>query len=143
MKFKAKLELHGKTATGIEVPEDVVHKLSGGKRVPVVVTINKHSYRSTVSVMRGQYLLPVAAEHREAAGIEAGQLVTVDVVPDGAERTVDVPDYLAKALDKAKARKAFDALSYTNRKEHVRSVESAKAEETRQRRIDKIIASLK
>ena len=53
MKFTATLELHGKTATGIEVPEDVVTGLGAGKRPPVRVTINGHTYRSTIAAYNG------------------------------------------------------------------------------------------
>jgi hypothetical protein len=142
MRFTTTLQLHGKTATGIDVPPEVVEALGQGKKPKVVVTINGHSYRSTVAVMGGQHLVPVAAEHRAAAGVEAGQVVEVDLEPDTAPREVDVPAELAEALAAAGKREAFDALSYTNRKEHARQVTSAKAEATRDRRIAKVLASL-
>ena len=69
MRFTTTLQVMGKTATGIEVPEDVVAALGQGKKPRVHVTIGGHTYRSTVAVMGGRFLLPVAAEHRAAAGV--------------------------------------------------------------------------
>src|SRR6478735_3232727 len=130
MKFRAKVQLNGKTATGIEVPQKTFEGLDGGRRAKVVVTINGYSYRSTVGPYGGRVMLPLAAEHREGAGVEAGQTVSVELVLDTAERTVDVPKDLAAALKAAGVRAQFDALSYTNRKEHVRAIEDAKKPET-------------
>ena len=142
MKFRATLELHGKTATGITVPPDVVETLGGGKRPAVTVTLKKHSYRTTIAPMGGVFLIPVSAEHRDAAGIKAGDLLDVNVELDEAPREVEVPADLAAALKKAGLLKAFDALSFTRRKEAVVAVESAKKQETRERRIEKVVADL-
>ena len=144
MRFTATIELGGKTATGIPVPEEVVLGLGRGKRVPVVVTIGGHSYRSTIAAYNGAYMLPLAAEHREAAGVAAGQEVEVDVEVDDAPREVEVPEDLAVALAAdAAAQAAFDRLSYSNKRRIVLSVEGAKAAETRARRIDKALAELR
>jgi uncharacterized protein YdeI (YjbR/CyaY-like superfamily) len=88
-------------------------------------------------------MLPLAKEHRDAAGVKAGDRVEVTLELDSAPRTVDVPDDLAAALAaQPGARTAFDDLAYSVRKEHVRQVETAKAQETRERRIAKIVAGL-
>ena len=143
MKFRAQLQLHGKTATGLTVPAEVVAGLGAGKRPAVVVTLNRHTYRSTIASMGGQFLLPVSAEQRELAGVAAGDWVTVTVELDQAPRTVEVPADLAAALAKQKgARAAFDAAAPSARKEFVRQVETAKAAETRARRIAAIVAKL-
>jgi len=142
MKFRATLELHGKTATGITVPPDVVESLGGGKRPAVTVTLKKHSYRTTIAPMGGVFLIPVSSEHRSAAGIKAGDLLDVVVELDAAPREVEVPADLAAALKKAGLLKAFDALSFTRRKEAVVAVESAKKQETRERRIEKVVTDL-
>jgi hypothetical protein len=142
MRFTTTLQLHGKTATGIDVPEEVVAALGQGKKPKVVVTVNGYSYRSSVAVMGGQSLVPLAAEHRTAAGVEAGQVIEVDLELDTAPREVEVPEALAAALDAAGKRAAFDALNYTTRKEHARSVTEAKQEATRERRIAKVVDSL-
>jgi hypothetical protein len=144
VKFTAPLVLHGKTATGFEVPAEVVTALGAGKRPPVKVTINGYTYQNTVAPMGGQFLIGVSAEHRKGAGVAAGDLLTVELELDAAPREVVPPQDLVAALDaEPGARGRFDALSYTMRKEHTRSVESAKAEATRLRRIEKIVADLR
>jgi hypothetical protein len=141
--FRAIVELAGKTATGVTVPEEAVAALNSGKRVPVVVSINGYSYRSTVSVYAGVYALPIAAEHREAAGIKAGEIIEVQLQLDRAPREVEVPEALAEALAATPAAKAaFEKLSFSNKRMHVLSVAGAKTEETRRRRIEKVIKAL-
>ena len=132
-----------KSATGIPVLDEVIAALGAGKRPPVVVHIGGHSYRSTVAAYGDVYMLPLSQAHRTAAGVEAGQSVEITLELDTQPRTVDVPDDLAAALAEPPGlREAFDALSYSARKEHVRQVTTAKAAETRQRRIAKIVAGL-
>jgi hypothetical protein len=143
VKFRATLEQHGKTATGISVPEEVVEALGGGRRAAVVVTINGHSYRSSIAVMGGQVLVGVSAENRAAAGVSAGDVLDVDLTLDTAPREVEVPDDLAKALTKAPAaKKAFEALTYSNKRRYVLAIDAAKTAETRERRIAKTVAEL-
>ena len=143
MKFRATVELGGKTATGIEVPENVVAALGSGSRPPVTVTIGGHTYRTTVARMGGRFLVPLSAENRTAAGVAAGDQVDVDIQPDTGPREVEVPADLAAALahDQA-ARATFDGLSYTHRKEWVRWIEEAKKAETRATRLVKTVESL-
>jgi hypothetical protein len=142
MRFRAEVELHGKTATGIAVPASVVEALGAGKRVPVTVTIDEYSYRTTIAPMNGVYLIPLAAENRTGAGVWAGKVVDVDIERDTAPREVAVPADLAEALDAAGVRAAFDALSYTRRKEYAVAVEGARQPETRRARIEKAVAEL-
>lgn len=144
MRFHATLELAGKTATGIEVPAEVVAALGPGKRPAVVVTINAYSYRSTVAPMGGRFMLPVSAEVRERAGIAAGDTVEVALALDSAPREVVVPpDFAAALAGDAAAASAFEALSYSNRRRHILAVEGAKTPETRQRRIAGALAALR
>ncbi len=144
MKFQTTIRMEDGSVTGIEVPGSYVEDLGGGKRPPVVVTVNgTYSYRSTVVPYAGKILFPLAAEHRNAAGLKVGDTIEITLTLDTAPRTVDVPADLADALEKAGLRAAFDKLSYTNRKEHVRSIEEAKAADTRLRRIAKTLDSLK
>jgi hypothetical protein len=143
MRFRAVLELGGKTATGIEVPADVVAALGSSKRPAVQVTINGFSYGSTVAPMGGRFLLPVSAENRAGAGIAAGDEVDVELVLDTSPRVVTVPEDLQAALDAdPTAVQRFAALSYSNQRAHVLSVEGAKAAETRARRVAKVIDTL-
>jgi hypothetical protein len=143
VKFRTVLEQAGKTATGIHVPDGVVEGLGAGKRPPVRVTINGYTYRSTVASMGGRFMVGVNAQNREAAGVAGGDTIDVEIELDTAPREVAVPPDLAKALKKdAKAKKTFDALSNSNKGWHVQSIEGAKTDETRQRRIAKSMAAL-
>lgn len=141
MRFETVMFRQGNN-TGIPVPPDVVEGLGGGKRAAVVVTVNGYSYRSTLAVMGGRHLIPFSSDKRAASGIAGGDAITVDLELDTAPRTVDVPEDLAAALSAAGARAAFDALSPSARKAHVSNVETAKAAETRTRRIEAIVSAL-
>lgn len=127
-------------AMGIEVPPAIVEGFGQGKRPKVSVTLKGYTYRSTVSVMGGRFMLPLAKVHREAAGVKGGDKVEVTLELDTAPREVEVPKDLAAALKKAGARAAFDKLAFTHRKEHVRAIEEAKKPETRASRIEKAVA---
>ena len=136
------MELGGKTATGIPVPDDVIEALGSGNRPPVTITINGYTYRTTAVRMGGRFFVPLSAENREGAGVAAGQSIGVDIEPDTAPREVTLPDDLAAAMDDV-ARAAYDGLSYTHRKEWVRWVEEAKKPETRAIRVEKTVAGLR
>ena len=139
MKFEAILEKHEKfDATGVTIPFDV-EEVFGSKKPPVKVRINDAEYRSTIFRMKGKYLLVVPRLFREAAGVKAGERVTVEIERDTEERTVDVPDDLAQALSEAGLTGAFAKMSYTHRKEYANSVTEAKKPETRARRIAKAV----
>jgi len=144
VRFRTTIEQAGKTATGIQVPEEVVQALGSGKRPAVTVTINGYSYRSTVAVLGGRYMVGVSAEHRAGAGVAGGDEVDVDIDLDTAPREVTVPPDLAAALDtEPEARRTFDGLSYSNQSWHVLQVEGAKTDETRQRRIARSVDLLR
>jgi hypothetical protein len=137
------VQAEGKQATGLRVPPEVVATLGSHKKPPVKVTIADYTYRSTIAAYADNvFMLPLAAEHRETAGVKAGDEVEVTLELDQEPRTVEVPEDLASALEGAGLTAAFDRLSYSVRKEYVRQVESAKAQETRERRIASIVAKL-
>ncbi|MFC4119085.1 YdeI/OmpD-associated family protein [Nonomuraea zeae] len=143
MRFRSTIELGGKTATGFEVPAEVVEGLGSGKRPAVTVTIGSYTYRSTVAPMGGRFMLPLSAENREGAGVAAGDAVEVDVELDTAPREIEVPGDLAAALDLVPEAKAFfESLSYSRRRRWVLAVEAAKKPETRQRRVADTVAKL-
>ncbi|MFC0540429.1 YdeI/OmpD-associated family protein [Kutzneria chonburiensis] len=144
MRFRTTVLLGGKTATGLVVPAEVVEALDAGRQPKVHVTIGGHTYRSTVAVRGGQFLIPLSAENRTAAGVAAGDEVEVELMLDTAPREVEVPADLAEALasDPA-ARKVFDGLPFTHRKEYVRWIEEAKKPETRANRVTKTVEKLK
>jgi hypothetical protein len=134
----------GGTKTGIEVPEEVVTGLGGGKRPKVAATINGYTWRTSVAPMGGKFMVGVSAEVKQATGVGAGDEIEIDLELDTAPRTVEVPADLARALDAdPAARRAFDALNYSNQRRHVEPLAAAKSPETRQRRITKIIDTLK
>lgn len=144
MHFRAVLEQTGKTATGITVPDEVLAGLAAGKKPAVKVTVNDYTYRSTVATMGGVFKIPVSAEVREAAGVEAGDELDVEIELDTAPREVVLPDDFAAALVAEPAAQAtFDRISYSERRWFVLGIEDAKTPETRQRRIDKAIERLR
>jgi len=127
---------------GIEVPEEVVLGFGAGRRVPVTVTLNGHTYPSTVASMGGRFLVPVSKEMRQAAGVAGGEEHEVVLEHDTSTRAPEVPVELADALEAAGLRATFDALAPSRSKEHVRSVNEAKGAATRERRVAKVVASL-
>ena len=134
----------GKTTATVIMTQEQVDELRGSPgrgRVMVAIRYGGRTFRTSVSVYRGKWMMVVNAEMREGGLAPAGTY-EVDIEVDTAERTVEVPADLAAALTSAGVKKAFDALAYTHRKEHVRSVEDAKRPETRARRIEKVVDAL-
>jgi hypothetical protein len=143
MRFHTTIELGGRTATGFAVPDEVVTGLGAGRRPAVRVRIGDHTYRSTVAVMGGRYMVPLSAENRASAGVAAGDEVDVEIELDTEPRELRVPADLRAALDEHPvARARFDRLSYSNKQRYVIPIESAKTPETRQRRIAKTVTTL-
>jgi antitoxin component of MazEF toxin-antitoxin module len=143
VKFTTTIFLDGNN-TGIEVPADVMSALGTAKRIPVVVTVGGHSYRSSVAPYKGRLVISLSSANRQAAGVAGGDEVEVELQPDTAPRTVTLPAELAHAFaDDATAKARFDALSYTNQNRIVLSVESAKTDVTRARRVDAALAELR
>ena len=138
VRFEAMLERHG-SGSAVAVPVDVP-EVFGRVRAPVVVTVNGHTWRSTLMRYGGRDLLGISRANREAAGIAAGDTIAVKLMSDDAPRTVDVPGDLAAALDAAPgARAAFDGAAFTHRREWVEWVEEAKRPETRARRVRGVV----
>lgn len=143
LKFSTILLLAGKTATGMEIPPEIIEKLGAGKKPPVKVTINGFTYRSTVAVMGGAFMVGVNAENRIGAKVKGGDKIDVTIGLDTEERVVDIPADFQKILNKnPDAKKKFATLSYTKKKELVVPIADAKTEETKQRRIEKALSML-
>ena len=143
MRFRTTMQSAGKTALGFEIPPEVVESLGAGKRPPVLVTINGYTYRNTVAVYGGVYMIGVSAENRAPAKVKGGDEVEVDLELDTAPREVVVPPELQAALDAdLAARATFDKLSYSNKSWHALQVTGTNNPETRSRRIEKSIAAL-
>jgi hypothetical protein len=144
VKFRAKVLLAGKTATGVEVPAKVVEGLRSTKRPLVRVTINGYTYRSAIAPMGGTYMLGISEDVRSNAHVSAGDTVDVDIELDTEKREVEVPPELAKALAKdPRAKKYFDSLSYSGKIRLVAPIANGKTSETREKNVAKAMQELK
>ena len=144
MRFKTKILTAGKTATGIEVPADIIEALGSSKKPAVSVTLNGYTYRSTVAVMGGKFMVGVSADVRDKASVKGGDTVTVNIELDTKPRDVDVPVELRRALAKdAKAKRTFEALSYSRKRLLIDPIARSKTAETRERNLVKALAALK
>ncbi|WP_285114347.1 YdeI/OmpD-associated family protein [Leifsonia sp. fls2-241-R2A-40a] len=141
--FRATILQARKTATGIPVPDEVVAELGAGKKPAVTVRLGSYEYRSTIARMGEQYLIPLSAEHRAASGVSAGDEVDVVVVLDVLPREVPLPPEVREAFESDPAlERAYAALSYSRQRALVEPVDQAKTAETRQRRVEKVLAEL-
>ena len=141
--FTATLGGEDGTVPAVIVPFDV-QAAYGQARPKVKVTVNGVTLRTTVAVYGGRSYIGFRREICEAAGLQLGKTITVAIELDAEPRVVDVPPDLARALAKhASARKWFDALSYSHRREHAQWVAEAKKPETRARRIARVIEMLR
>jgi hypothetical protein len=143
-RFRTSLLAAGKTATGIEVPPELIERLGAGKRPAVVVTIGSCTYRTTVGVMGGRSLIPVSAGNRRQAGIAAGDDIDVALELDTAPRPRRASRRPRRSPQPGRC--GTPVLRRTVRqpeKWHVQQVESAKTPETRQRRIGKSMEMLR
>lgn len=129
---------------GLEVPAEVVKALGSEKRPRVRITVNGHTWQSRIAIMRGRYLIGFSKANRAAAGVDTGDTVEVEIEVDDEPPVFAEPEDLARALDAdATARAAFDRLSPSGRRRHIHSVDGAKNPETRVRRIDKVLETLR
>ena len=144
MRFRARVLLGGKTATGVEVPAKVVDALGSTKRPPVRATINGYTYRSSIAPMGGTFMLGISEDVRSNAHVAAGEMIDVDVELDMHPREVEVPPELARALAKdVKVKKYFETLSYSGKLRLVAPIANAKTAETRERNVAKAMDELK
>ena len=139
MRFHTTILPAGKTATGIEVPPEVVDGLGA-----VRVTINGKTYRSTIASRQGRYLVGVSAKNRELTGVAAGDEVAVEIELDTESREVTLPsDFVAALATHPEARRFFDGLTHSQRRAFVEPIEDAKKPETRERRIKRAVTALR
>lgn len=131
---------HGNHAA-LEIPDEILKALNTNKRAPLKITINGYTYQSTATGVDGKCMVVFPEKDRAGAKAKAGDVVEVTLELD-TERNVDVPEELIQALKKNQLKETFDALSYSKRKEFARQVTEAKAEETKLKRIHKVIDSL-
>jgi bifunctional DNA-binding transcriptional regulator/antitoxin component of YhaV-PrlF toxin-antitoxin module len=131
-----------KNHASIAIPDEVLSKLGTNRRAPLKVTINGHTYQSTATAVDGECRVVFPQKDRDAAGAKADDIITVTLELDSGVREVDVPSELTQALQTSGLTEVFAALTYSKRKEFARQVSEAKAEETRVKRIAKVIESL-
>lgn len=141
--FHTTIKQTGKNTTGIAIPPDIIDALAGGKKPLVCITMNGQTYRSSVASMGGSYMVSLTAENRDLTGVQGGDEIDVTIELDTEPRIYELPDDLAAALaTKSGATEAFHASAPSKRKEFVRQVNDAKTQETRDRRIAKIVDQL-
>ncbi|MDB5185291.1 MAG: hypothetical protein JWN38_1099 [Candidatus Saccharibacteria bacterium] len=126
----------------IEIPDKNLAEIGGNKRAPLKITINGYTYQSTATGVDGKCMVVFPTRDRDASGAAAGDRITVTLELDDGYRHVDVPDALKDALAVNGLSEVFHDQTYSKRKEFAKQVGDAKAEETRARRIEKIIAQL-
>jgi Bacteriocin-protection, YdeI or OmpD-Associated/Domain of unknown function (DUF1905) len=129
--------------TGIEVPAENIAALGSSRKPAVKVNLSGYEYQSTVAVMGGKFMIPLSATHRAASNLKGGDPITVTLELDTSSRDVELPSDLAAAFEKSKLMAAFEKSAPSKRKEFVRQVMEAKTDETRARRIEKIVTQLK
>ena len=139
MKFKAEIFTGGGNTAGFWIPEEVMKSLGDKKRVPVVVTLNGYSYKSTIASYDGKQAIGISIENRENAGVKIGDTLEIDVKVDDQPRIVEVPEIVKTQLEKnSVAKEIFEKLSYTHKKEYVKWIIDAKKEETKMARLSKL-----
>ncbi len=143
MELHAELRATGGTTTGFPIPDEFVTSLGGGGRPKVKVVVRGYEFQSSIARMGGSYWLGMSADRRTAAGVAAGDELDLEITLDTGERTLDVPEDLARALAADQTAQTFwDTLSYSKKQWHVLQVTGAKAAETRAKRVTKSVEML-
>jgi hypothetical protein len=146
-KLRFKVTIQGREVGAVAAiipPGDLVATFGARGRVPVRGTINGFPYRSSLMPYDGVHMMPVNKALREGAGAGPGDIVEVVMERDVEERTVEAPPQLKKELAKSKTAQAnWEKMSFTNKKEMANCIREAKQEETRVRRLAKVVGILK
>lgn len=144
MRFHTTVLSTGKNTTGIEISEDVLAELGGGRRPAVTVAINGYTYRTTVGSSEGRAMISVSSDVRQVAGVAAGDNVEVTVELDTSPREIEVPQELTAALpEDGVARDAFDGLSNSKKQQLTLPISRAKTDQTRIRNVEKALITLR
>jgi Bacteriocin-protection, YdeI or OmpD-Associated/Domain of unknown function (DUF1905) len=140
LRFQVKILEKG----AIRPPVDVIEYFGTRARVPIRGTMNGFAFRSSLMPMGGYHMMPVNKVLCQGAGVQPGDLVDVVMERDSEERTVEAPPELKKELAKSKkAQERWEGLAFTHKKEMANSISGAKQEETRKRRLVKVMEVLK
>jgi Domain of unknown function (DUF1905)/Bacteriocin-protection, YdeI or OmpD-Associated len=139
--FEVKLDgMEGSSVAALSAPFSVEQVFGTKARVPVRGTINGFPFRSSLMPMGGCHRMVVNKTIRDGAGVKAGDTVKVVLARDDAARVVEIPPLLKKAMAGSRfAQEKWKKLSFTHQKEMAISIRDAKQEETRQRRLAKLM----
>jgi hypothetical protein len=145
LRFKVKLEgEEGSSVAWMNAPFDVPETFGTRARVAVRGAINGFPFRSSLMPMGGCHGMAVNKSMREGAKAKAGDVVEVVMERDREERTVEAPPELRKELAKnKKAEERWNSLAFTHKKEMAICIRDAKQEETKKRRLAKVMDVLK
>lgn len=144
MKFTSQLTVVENDNAGIPVPEEIVTALGGGNHPKVQLTLNGFTYRSSIAKMGDGFWIPASKDRRKEGNLEVDVPYEIDIALDTAPRTVDIPEELtAHFASNPDTKATWDAVSYSNQLRMVTPINNAKKPETRQRNVDKVIATLK
>ncbi len=128
---------------GIEIPEKIIYELGAGKKPPVVITIQSYTYRSTVAVMSGKFLVPLSSAHRKFTSAEGGDQIEIEIKLDDQPRNVEIPEDLSLRFEaNQNAKKFFETLPPSSKKKVVTLLDAAKTTDTRIKRLDKFVSDL-
>ena len=149
IRFKAKLFRPAVTTkvgswTFLTLPKNASARLPSRGMTTVEGTINDFPFRATLEPdgEKGHWL-KVDRKVSEAAGADAGDVVTLEIAPSGEEPEPRVPADLRKALTAApKARALWSDITPTARRDWIHWITSAKQPETRARRVVNACAML-
>jgi hypothetical protein len=144
LRFTTQLQPRGNASAVVLDDDQVAVVGEGAKRFPVVATVNGYTWRTSVTRMKGEFLLGLSREVRDGTGAQIGDEVEVALELDQAPREVEVPEALAAALAAdPDASATFERLAFTHRKEYARWVAEAKRDETRQRRVEQAVEMIR
>lgn len=143
-RFRSTVEAARGGGAVAQIPDDVTAALGGLKQMRITGTLNGTPFRSSTMPYRGAFYLGVHKATREAAGVEIGDEVELELTRDDSPRVLEIPPELEAAFASEPAlRDRFDALSFSRRRDLAGPISEAKKPETRQARLEKALAALR
>ena len=146
-KFKAKLEIIGINPF-VFVPDVILNELFGqvGKDkgpIPISGSVNGEKYIQTLVKYRGEWRLYVNTRMLKNSPDRIGEMLEVTVAFDPSERTVEPHPKLLKALqENPEAKKVFDALPTSRRREIIKYISFLKTEKSIEKNVARAIGFL-
>lgn len=123
----------------IQCDFDVFAVFGSRGRIPVLMTVGPHKFRSSLAPMGGCHMMVFNREMRDTTGFKAGNKVHMILERDIQNRQVDVPEDVRAAIEGEGMGEAYESQSYSHKKEQMQWINEAKKPETRQRRIEKLV----